>query len=68
MFGQSWGCLSESEVEEMYKGVCQKLKEKPFGPFDTLCLLIGDKNARAFCSRDRLDLATRPRTMGREGQ
>jgi hypothetical protein len=52
----------------MYKGVCQKLKEKPFGPFDTLCLLIGDKNARAFCSRDRLDLATRPRMMGREGQ
>jgi len=61
VFGQSWGCHSEEVIQELYSGICKKLEELPFGPFDTLTLLIGDKNARAFCSRDRLNHTTRPR-------
>lgn len=66
-FNQTWGCLTEEEIRVLYKAVCDKLEEVPFGPFDTLTLLIGEKNARLFCRKDRLDHPCRPATVGRVG-
>ena len=60
IFGQSWGCHTEHVIRELYSSVCKKLKELPFRPFDTLTLLIGDKNAREFYSKDRLNHTIRP--------
>jgi hypothetical protein len=58
-FGQSWGCLSMEEIRELHEKLCEKLKDCPFSPFDALTLLIGEKNAREFSGRDRLNLTTR---------
>jgi hypothetical protein len=55
-FGNHWGCHSDRHIHLLYSSILQKLKERenPFGPFDALTLLIGNKNARFFCQRDGL--------------
>jgi hypothetical protein len=65
MFGQSWGCHPPEHILLLYNTLCKKLKEQPYGPFDSLCLLIGDKNAREFCGRDRLNYTSRPPSLPR---
>lgn len=40
------------EIRELHKKLCEKLKDLPFGPFDALTLLIGEKNAREFSVSD----------------
>jgi hypothetical protein len=62
MFGKDWGTHSAVQYERMYKSLRTKLKQPDFGPYDVLNLLIGEKNARVFSRRDRLNLATRPPT------
>jgi hypothetical protein len=48
-FGQSWGCHPPERMEELHKTICEKVGQQPFGPFDVLCVLIGEKNGRKFC-------------------
>lgn len=45
----------------LYDALREKLGSTPFGAFDSLALLIGDKNARVFCARLRLNI--RPRIV-----
>lgn len=48
-FESAWGCHSDSYILKLYNSLCRKVKGGPFGPFDSLSLLIGDRNARIFC-------------------
>jgi hypothetical protein len=54
-FGQAWGCHSPQSIDNMYKTLVATLKgskddaKQIYAPFDALCLLIGDKNARILC-------------------
>ncbi|KAH9022649.1 hypothetical protein EDB85DRAFT_1895171 [Lactarius pseudohatsudake] len=57
-WGKGTGAFEKGEVDELYRSLKKKLGEKPFGPFDALSLLIGDKNARFFSSH--LHLSVRP--------
>lgn len=63
LFGQSWGCHPPDHILLLYNTLCRKLRELPFGPFDALSLLIGDKNARVFCGKDGLDYSIRPPSL-----
>jgi hypothetical protein len=47
----------------MYKDLYDKLDADAFGPYDALKILIGEKAARFFCHRDRLDLSPRPASL-----
>jgi hypothetical protein len=62
-FGIHWGCHSPRYIDLLYKTLIAKLKESengnPFGPFDSLSVLIGDKNARFFCQR-HIGVSSRP--------
>jgi hypothetical protein len=62
-FGIHWGCHSPRYIDILYKTLLAKLKESengnPFGPFDSLSVLIGDKNARFFCQR-HIGVSSRP--------
>lgn len=58
-FNKHWGCHSNQHVLFLYNSLCSALKQKPFGPFDALTILIGEKNARLFCAT-RLGLSARP--------
>src|SRR6266850_373785 len=62
-FGTHWGCHSSRYIDVLYKALLAKLKESkngnPFGPFDSLSLLIGDRNARIFCQR-HIGVSSRP--------
>ena len=49
VFGQSWGCHPPQRIRALYKTICEKLRQEPFGPFNVLSILIGDKNAWKFC-------------------
>jgi hypothetical protein len=60
IFKQSWGLHSRNHMVEVYNTLREKLGNQPYGPFDTLSLLIRDKNARTFCSKDRLNHVCRP--------
>jgi hypothetical protein len=60
MFGDGWDCHSSQYIDSLYSSLLEKLREKPFGPFDALSILIGDNNARFFC-QDHLSLIARPR-------
>jgi hypothetical protein len=62
LFGQSWGCQAPERMAYLHGTICKKLKEDPFGPFDVLNILMGDKNAREFCRKDRLGFTCRPRS------
>lgn len=60
-FNKDWGCHEEEHIQQLRKQLCEKLSslpENPFGPFDALCLLIGDRNARIFSQQ--LELSCRP--------
>jgi hypothetical protein len=63
MFGKTWGCHSPNEIKFLYDAFRKRLNTPPFGPFDALTLLIGDKNARIFCMDNRLHVhyTIRPR-------
>lgn len=58
-FEKDWGCLSNQTILDIYTSLCQKLKQLPYGPFDALSLLIGDRNARIFCNKNS-DCTIRP--------
>jgi hypothetical protein len=62
-FGIQWGCHLPRYIDHLYKTLLAKLKESengnPFGPFDSLSVLIGDKNARLFCQR-HIGVSSRP--------
>ncbi|KAH9171683.1 hypothetical protein EDB89DRAFT_1906816 [Lactarius sanguifluus] len=45
-WGKGTGAFEKGEVDQLYQSLKRKLGEKPFGPFDALSLLIGDKNAQ----------------------
>jgi hypothetical protein len=51
MYGDSWGCRPLSEIKALYDDLLDKLPRKPYGPYDALSLLIGQKNASVFCKR-----------------
>jgi hypothetical protein len=55
-FGRNWGCHSPKEIQILYDVLREKLDSTPFGAFDSLALLIGDKNARKFCARLKLNI------------
>lgn len=60
IFGKSWGCHSEAEMERMYDKLVELLaSDDPFVTFDTLTFLIGEKNAGYFC-RKHLNVHYRP--------
>jgi hypothetical protein len=53
-FGQAWGCHPPHRIAEIYGTLCEKLDRSakdPYSPFDSLSVLIGDKNARKFCTK-----------------
>jgi hypothetical protein len=58
-FNKHWGCHSHKHILFLYNSLCSKLKQKSFGPFDALTILIGEKNARFFCVT-HLGLSARP--------
>jgi len=62
-FQASWGCHGDEYIGRLYERLRKILgknaKENPYVPFDALSLLIGDKNARAFC-KNKLGLSYRP--------
>jgi hypothetical protein len=37
--------LTSADLKSHYTNVIRKLKEKPFGPFDALVILLGDEQA-----------------------
>ena len=37
--------LLKDDLKKHYTNVVKKLKEKPFGPFDALVILLGDEQA-----------------------
>ena len=43
-----WGLKEPHEIQDLHDRLCEKLRAEPFGPFDALVLLVGDKNAREF--------------------
>jgi hypothetical protein len=45
-FGMHWGLRKKSDLLDLYNDLCTKLAEAPFGPFDSLSLLVGERNAR----------------------
>jgi hypothetical protein len=45
-FEADWGCHSTKHIQLMHDRLCKKLGADRFGPFDSLSLLIGDRNAR----------------------
>lgn len=53
-FGKTWGCFDSRHLVKLHKDLCKRLSNEssPFGPFDSLSLLIGDKNARFFAKRN----------------
>lgn len=53
-FGLHWGCHPGHFIDALHSSVVQKLKERPFGPFDALTLLMGSKNAHFVCQRYEL--------------
>jgi hypothetical protein len=59
VFGVAWGCHSPQRVETIYTTLVEKLKDRRFGPFDALSVLIGEPNARVFCE-GQLRLPSRP--------
>lgn len=61
-FNQDWGCHSPEIILHLYKTLCARMVDGPFGPFDSLTLLIGDKNARKFCDKNNLNCPLRPST------
>lgn len=62
-FGKGWGCYKLEYINRLYKALRkilgQNVKENPYVPFDALSLLIGDKNARAFC-KSKVGYSYRP--------
>lgn len=64
-FGETWGCHSPQYIRNMHDTLIQKLTgsdddtKSIFAPFDTLSLLIGDKNARIFC-QESIGISARP--------
>jgi hypothetical protein len=59
-FDVNWGCHSPEHVGSMYEELKTKLDSGlPYGPFDALSLLIGDRNARVFCAEGRRNYLTR---------
>jgi hypothetical protein len=60
-FGSTWGCQSDNYIRKLYRALCEKLRQDDFCAFDSLSLLIGERNARVFC-RDHIGEACRPRT------
>lgn len=65
LFGQSWGCHGAEWMGRLHDVACKKLEEELFGPYDVLNLLIGEKNARKFCRKERINLLCRPPTTTR---
>jgi hypothetical protein len=54
IFGQSWGCHDDSYIFRMHSTLCSKLaSDDPFAPYDSLCFLLGEKNAYFFCKRKK---------------
>ena len=59
-FGQSWGCHKLSHLSGIYRRLKTKLAaNSPYAPFDSLSILIGDRNAAIFC-REKLSFHCRP--------
>lgn len=50
IFGKSWGTHSDVHIQHLYDKLRLKLNESPFGSFDSLSILIGEKNARIVCT------------------
>src|SRR6266404_2005375 len=62
-FSQTWGYCSDDHILFIYNSFHLKLPLIPYGHFDTLSLLIGDKNAYIFCEKDHLDFTHRPPSL-----
>jgi hypothetical protein len=60
-FNTDWGCHSPQEIEILYNALREKLNSSPpFDAFDSLTLLIGERNARIFCRESRHAYQVRP--------
>ena len=59
-FGKDWGLRSAAQNERLYRALLRKLTAEPHGPYDVLTLLIGEKNAGAFCKSARPSYMVRP--------
>ena len=46
VFNRDWGLLTKAELKTIYDNITSKATSEPFGPFDVLAMLLGDKKAR----------------------